>query len=380
MSLLGFEFRPYKLSLILPVGISFYTFQALGYSIDVYKGKTNPRKHFGKYALFVSFFPQLVAGPIERIENLMPQFDEEHKFEPQKIKSGLLLIAQGLVKKIVIADRLAFLVNVIYNSPAKYNGIHFVVATVFFAFQIYCDFSGYSDIAIGSARLLGYNLMENFKRPYLSSSISEFWKRWHISLTSWFRDNVYIPLGGNKRRHFVNILIVFIVSGLWHGANMTFVLWGLLNGLYQVAGIALKPVKQKIKDILGIEQDTFTYQLTNRLVTFAMVCFAWVFFRANSLEDLKIILGKLLIWNTSSLQGFNLSSLGMDKHEFVLSVILIFLLLIYEIMQERSRPSELLRREPLIARWFVYLSVAVIIILFGVYGDANGTQFIYFQF
>ncbi len=378
--LVGLEYQPSKLTLLLPVGISFYTFQALGYTIDVFKGKTEPMKHFGKYALFVSFFPQLVAGPIERIENLAPQFERKNKFDFDRMRSGLLMIGQGLIKKVVIADRLAVLVNTVYNSPAEHSGGQFVIATVFFAFQIYCDFSGYSDIAVGSARLMGYDLMENFRRPYLATSIADFWKRWHISLTSWFKDNVYIPLGGNRKRHLQNILVVFLISGLWHGASLTFVIWGLLNGLYQVVGMITKRYKDKLKAVLKINEDALTCGFFSRLVNFALVCFAWVFFRANNVSDLKLILTKLFTWNAAFFSNLNSASLGMDKPDILVSFALIATLLVYELIQERVSIGAFLRKEPLVFRWAVYLAVIIIIIVFGVYGDANSSQFIYFQF
>jgi len=221
--------HPVTLNLLLPVGISFYTFQTLSYVIDVYKGHVKAEHHFGHYATFISFFPQLVAGPIERTENLLPQIKREHIFEYEKATYGLKLMAWGYFKKLAVADVLAGYVDVIYNSPKEFTGFAFLIATFFFTIQIYCDFSGYSDIAVGTAKLLGIDLMANFKSPYFSSSIKEFWSRWHVSLSTWFRDYVYIPLGGNRkgllRRNF-NVLITFLVSGLWHGANWTFILWG----------------------------------------------------------------------------------------------------------------------------------------------------------
>lgn len=378
--LLGADYQPLKLSLLLPVGISFYTFQALGYTIDVYKGKSGPEKHFGKYALFVSFFPQLAAGPIGRYESLMPQFKNMRRLDFQRIKSGLLLIAQGLVKKLVIADRLAVLVNTIYDSPEKYNGVHFAVATVFFTFQIYCDFSGYSDMAVGSARLLGYDLTVNFKRPYLSTSISDFWKRWHISLTSWFRDYIYIPLGGNRKRHLANIMAIFLISGLWHGANLTFILWGFLNGLYQIVGLKLRPYTAKLKAALKIGEDSPGLRFFKWLYTFALVCFAWIFFRADSMGDTVFILNKLFTFDSSFFANMKMAGLGMDKADLFVSFLLIALLMLYEYIQERVNLGAYLGKKPLVVRWAVYAAVFVLIIIFGVYGDANGVQFIYFQF
>lgn len=368
------------LNVILPVGLSFHTFQSMSYIVEVYRGNQKPEKHFGIYALYVMFYPQLVAGPIERPQNMLHQFHERHCFNYDRFTSGLKLMAWGLFKKVVIADRLAILVNEVYNSPNKHNGIQFVIATVFFAFQIYCDFSGYSDIAIGSARTMGFKLMENFRRPYLATTIADFWKRWHISLTTWFRDYVYIPLGGNRKRHFLNILIVFLISGLWHGASFTFIIWGLLNGLYQIIGMKLKPIKDKIKAVFGINKDSITNQIISKLSTFILACFAWIFFRANNIDTLKIALGKLFTFNTSfySMQGTE--GLGMDSINIVISSGLILFLIIFEHIQEKADIGTVVANEPFIARWVVYSLLILSILLFGVYGDANSAQFIYFQF
>ncbi|HEX2946904.1 MAG TPA: MBOAT family O-acyltransferase [Clostridia bacterium] len=380
MRLLGVQYQPLKLSLVLPVGISFYTFQTLGYLIDVYKGKSEPERHFGKYALFVSFFPQIAAGPIGRFESLRPQLDSKHIFDAERIRSGLLLIGQGLIKKLVIADRLAVLVNSVYDAPAKHSGIHFAIATVFFSIQIYCDFSGYTDIAIGSARLLGISLMENFKRPYLGTSVAGFWKRWHISLTSWFRDYLYIPLGGNRKRHLPNILFVFLASGLWHGASLTFVIWGFLNGLYQVLGIMTRKYTDKAKFLLKISDSSILFIYFKRLTTFVLIAFSWIFFRAASFGDLKLILTRLFTWNASFFANFNTKGLGMEKPELIVSLAAVLLLAVYEIIQEKISVGAVLRRRPIAVRWAVYMAVIAVIILFGVYGDANSSQFIYFKF
>ena len=241
---------------LLPVGISFYTFQTLSYTIDVYNGKTKAQKHLGVFAVFVSFFPQLVAGPIERSHRLLPQFFIKHEFNYDRVRHGLQQMIWGFFKKVVIADRLAIVVDGVYNNLDDYSGLALIVATIFFTFQIYCDFSGYSDIAIGSARVMGFELMDNFKRPYFSKSISEFWKRWHISLSTWFRDYLYIPLGGNKVvkwRWYYNLFITFLVSGFWHGANWTFIAWGALHGIYLITAIILKNPKQQILEFLNIK-------------------------------------------------------------------------------------------------------------------------------
>ena len=295
------------LNIILPIGLSFHTFQAMSYTIEVYRGKQKAEKHFGLYSLYVMFYPQLVAGPIERPQNLIHQFKEKHEFDYTNVTEGLKLMAWGLFKKVVIADRLAVVVNRVYRNPEIYPGLPTLIATIFFAFQIYCDFSGYSDIAIGAARVMGFKLMLNFKRPYFSKSISEFWKRWHISLSSWFRDYLYIPLGGSrvsKWRWQYNLLIVFLLSGLWHGANWTFVIWGALNGIYLIASVWTENARAKLVELSGLSKYPETHKLIKMLITFCLVCFAWIFFRANSLKDALFISGHLFNGFTNI---FNLS-------------------------------------------------------------------------
>lgn len=277
------------LNIILPVGISFYTFQTLSYVIDVYRGQAAER-HFGYYALFVAFFPQLVAGPIERPERLLPQLKEPRKFSVRNLSDGGWLLLEGYFKKIVIADSLAPFVDRVYASPGEALGPEAVLATVLFGIQIYCDFSGYSDIAQGAAKLLGVDLMENFRRPYAAQTVRDFWRRWHISLTSWFTDYVYIPLGGSRRglpRQIVNILAVFLLSGLWHGAGWTFVVWGLIHGLYQACGVLLGRRK-------GVPDRTGTvFSALACMRTFLLVTFPWLFFRAASIGDALTLLSRL---------------------------------------------------------------------------------------
>ena len=276
------------LDVLLPVGISFYTFQALGYTIDVYRKDVEAEKNFIDYALFISFFPQLVAGPIERSGHILHQLKEYHPFRYENIKTGIYPVLWGLFKKVVIADNLASMVNTVYNHPQNQGGGAFLVATVAFAFQIYCDFSAYSDIARGSARMLGFRLMENFDCPYFAASIQDFWRRWHISLSSWFKDYLYFPLGGSRKgkaRTCLNVMIVFFVSGLWHGAALTFVAWGLLNGLYQVVSKLIDPLRQKLLSRLPIRREGAPYRCFQVAVTFVLTCIAWVLFRANSLPD-----------------------------------------------------------------------------------------------
>ncbi|MCA9407971.1 MAG: MBOAT family protein, partial [Candidatus Omnitrophica bacterium] len=284
-------------NVLLPVGISFYTFQTLSYSIDIYRGQQKAERNFSIFALYVSFFPQLVAGPIERSAHLLPQFRHEHEFKQENIFSGLKQIVWGFFKKLVVADRVAIYVDMVYNNPGYHNGTSLGVATVLFAFQIYCDFSGYSDIAIGSARLMGINLMENFKRPYFSKSLKEFWTRWHISLSTWFKDYVYIPLGGNRVlrwRWYYNLLLVFGLSGLWHGANWTFVLWGIWHGGVLICSDLTKNYRAKFKQILNLNGFNNFKQIGQVAITFITVCIGWVLFRSNSIGDAVIIFKKLL--------------------------------------------------------------------------------------
>ena len=383
--------------LLLPVGISFYTFQTLGYTIDVYNGKTPAQKHLGIFAVYVSFFPQLVAGPIERATHLLPQFFVEHKFSYSRVKYGLQQMLWGFFKKVVIADQLAIVVNGVYDNLDNYSGIVFVIATIFFAFQIYCDFSGYSDIAIGSARVMGFELMDNFKRPYFSKSIAEFWKRWHISLSTWFRDYVYIPLGGNrvlKWRWYYNLFITFLVSGLWHGANWNYIAWGALHGTYLIVAILLIKPKKYIIQITGL-QGTFIYKLCQVLITFSLVVFAWIFFRvgsispdpitelprntiSNSFYIIKNIFTDISSYTKLQDIGREFRGLGIQMSDLLLSIILIGFMEIYN-LYERSRDVwEKLEDKPTWVRWGVYY-----ILLFGILFLApfsRVSNFIYFEF
>ncbi len=375
LALNGFNV-PYNvpdLTWLLPVGISFYTFQSMSYSIDVFRGEQQPERHLGIFALYVAFFPQLVAGPIERSTQLLPQFYEKFVFDSERISSGLRLIAWGLFKKVVIADRLAFFVNSVYNSPGEQSGAALIVATYFFAFQILCDFSGYSDIAIGSARVLGFDLMQNFRRPYLSLSIAEFWRRWHISLSTWFRDYLYIPIGGNRvsgARWAFNILVVFVISGLWHGAAWTFVIWGALHGLYLLTGAALHRFTRGASVLFG-----WLWRTLCLLVTFHAVCFAWIFFRANSLADAQYIIGHL--FTNLDFRGY-VGALGTaESVEFLLSLGLILFLVGVQIAEETVGVATRFPRLPASVRWGIYYAGAMLIFLLGVRGNE---AFIYFQF
>ena len=293
-ALAGISLNVPTFDIILPVGISFYTFQALSYTIDVYRGDIPAERNFLRYALFVSFFPQLVAGPIERSRNLLTQMQKPTVFDFDKARDGFLLMLWGYFLKIVLADRIAVVVDTVYDGYEAYSGWYFVVATVLFAIQIYCDFSGYSAIAIGAARILGFDLMDNFDAPYTALSVAEYWRRWHISLTTWFKDYLYIPLGGNRKgrfRKYINIMIVFLTSGLWHGASLHFVFWGGLNGLYQIIGECLLPLRTRVARLLHLDPDSFGYRLGRVLGTFFLVDVAFIFFRADRIRTAFGILG-----------------------------------------------------------------------------------------
>ncbi len=371
------QLDPITLKVLLPVGISFYTFQTISYTIDVYRGEIKPQKHIGIFALYVSYFPQLVAGPIERAKNLLPQFFEKHYFDYKRVTDGLKLMLWGFFKKVVIADRLAIIVNTIYATPTDYNGIPLILATVFFAFQIYCDFSGYSDIAIGSAQIMGIRLMDNFNRPYFSKSISEFWKRWHISLSSWFKDYLYIPLGGNRvstSRWYFNLFVTFLVSGLWHGANLTFVIWGALHGFYVIFGVITKTLKDRLLNITKLIQFPRLIQLSRILSTFVLVNIGWVIFRANNVSDAFYILTHLF-------KGISFSSKGiipgLDWTDLFFVIGIIAFMEFVHLIQEHSSIRQFLDGKPLLLRWLIYLIIIFLILLFG---NFNNTQFIYFQF
>ncbi len=283
--------------LLLPIGISFYTFQTLSYVIDVYRGKMKPIKHLGIFALYVSFFPQLVAGPIERANRLIPQFFKNIEFNYYNIRSGLLLMLWGFFKKLVIADSLAIFVNIVYSNPSGHSGVALLLASYFFAFQIYCDFSGYSDIAIGAARTFGFDLMKNFNSPYIAISIRDFWKRWHISLSTWFKDYLYIPLGGSrviKWRWYYNLLITFLISGLWHGANWTFVFWGLLHGFYLVISLWTKQYRNWFMHWTRIAKHPVIIYIVKITFTFHLVVIGWIIFRAKNIYDAIYIFKKIV--------------------------------------------------------------------------------------
>ncbi len=370
--LFNYQVPAHVYNIILPIGLSFHTFQSMAYVIEVYRGNQKAEKNFGIYSLYVMFYPQLVAGPIERPQNLIHQFYEAHDFNYRRVTDGLKQMAWGFFKKIVIADRLAIYVNEVYNHPGKYEGVTVVLATIFFAYQIYCDFSGYSDIAIGAARVMGFRLMKNFDNPYSSLSVTEFWRRWHISLSTWFRDYLFIPLGGSKvamKKIYINLIIVFMVSGLWHGANWTFLVWGALHGFYVIVERYFGVSKNIITEN---ESGKFLKNFPRQLLTFFLVCFAWIFFRSNSLTDAFIIISSSLHWNFS-FAALNITVPGLLVYCFTGIFIL-------ELVQQLMKGNEFFSLMLHWPRWIRITTYHLLIISILAFGIFNNTSFIYFQF
>lgn len=375
-----------SLNLLLPVGISFYIFQALSYTMDVYRKEIYAEKNFFRYALFVSFFPQLVAGPIERSKNLLKQLAVPHKFDYDRMRQGLLIMLWGYFQKLVIADRVTILVDTVYGDIEKYQGGYLILASILFAVQIYCDFSGYSLIAIGSAKVMGFELMENFNCPYFARSVSEFWRRWHISLSSWFRDYLYIPLGGNRKgttRKYINLMIVFLVSGLWHGAQWSFIVWGGLNGLFQVIGSLTKPLRKKIMKVCRFDADSLGHKALQTVTTFVLIDITWVFFRAEGFKHaLSIFKSMLLVHNPWIFTTDKIYELGLNEKQIGLLLIAILILIIGDLLKyNKVDVIGLILKQDIWFRWVVYIVGIVFVMVFGVWGsgyDANA--FVYFQF
>lgn len=374
-AMLAIPMQPVTLKLLLPVGISFYTFQTLSYVIDVYRGELPAEKHFGYYAAFISFFPQLVAGPIERTSNLLPQIRAEHVFDYKGASYGLKRMAWGFFKKIVIADTLSQYVSLVYDAPQMHTGFALVLATLFFTVQIYCDFSGYSDIAIGTAKLFGIDLMTNFRSPYFAQSIKEFWSRWHISLSTWFRDYVYIPLGGNrvgKLRYAFNLIVTFLVSGLWHGANWTFVLWGGLHGVCQVLETFLIP-KGKLRKSTGI------LGAVRVAGVFAFAAFTWVFFVSNSVGDAFYVLGHLFSgFGSAAYFVDGLTDIGLIQPDLALLAVNCLLLAAFDYASLKTDVLAAISNRRAAVRWLVYILFVLWVILN--LPVNNSAEFIYFQF
>lgn len=355
-------------SLVVPVGISFYLFKSISYMADVYRGKLQPEKRPALFFLYLAFFPDVVSGPINRAEVLIPQLEEEKVFSYDRGVYGMRLILLGLFKKLLIADTLSRYVNVVFETPGAFMGISYFVAAIFYTIEIYCDFSGYSDMAVGIARLFGICSMENFKSPYLSANIREFWERWHISLSGWLRDYVYIPLGGSRKgklRTYCNLMITFLISGIWHGANLTFLVWGALHGIYQVIyRFYKKHCKWEMPKILGV------------ILTFALVSMAWIFFRADSVYDAFYMI-RYMGYNLSPLLAYH--KMGMIRQDFYLIIGSVAFLFLVDVLSLKMDVIKAVDRLKAPIRWAGYLLLAVLILAFHLH---NGTsqQFIYFQF
>ncbi len=377
---LGLPTPGLRLNLLLPAGISFFTFQSAGYLMDVYRGKVQAERNLLNYALFVAFFPQLLAGPIGRADALLPQLKERRRFSDENLKAGGMRILWGVVKKLMVADQLAVIVNTAFSDVWAFNGGQLFVAAFCYSIQIYCDFSAYSDIAIGSARLLGVELTENFRVPYAARSIKEFWQRWHISLSTWFRDYLYFPLGGNRvsrLRHCLNLLIVFAVSGLWHGAAFTFIIWGLLHGLLQVGGVLLRPLRQRLYRLVPRENPLLRF--LSWLGVFLLVTAAWVFFRADSVEQALYVLREAARF---PLQGYipAVAPLGLDRTMQLVTAVSTVLVLTAEGLDRRFALFERLRRHDIL-RYVVYFLLLLFTLIYGAYGSGFDAQdFVYFRF
>lgn len=374
-SFFGQEIPTNSLNIILPVGISFYTFQTLSYTIDVYKKKLEPTKDLITFSAFVSFFPQLVAGPIERGTNLLPQFYNKRTFNYPKAVEGMRQILWGLFKKIVIADNCAEFANQIFNNSTDLNGSTLVLGALFFTFQIYGDFSGYSDIAIGTSRLFGFNLMQNFNFPYFSRDVAEFWRRWHISLSTWFRDYLYIPLGGSRGgtwEKIRNIFIIFIVSGFWHGANWTFIVWGALNAIYFLPLLLTNSNRNNLGTVAQGKLFPNLKEISLMSLTFGLIVFAWIFFRAENIGHAYSYISEIFSPSLFSTPKFE----GMEKALAILILVSIFVLVEWKGREGQYGIGSLAIKWPKFIRWTFYCLVTILIFLF----SGNQQEFIYFQF
>lgn len=387
---MGGELVSNPFDIILPVGISFYTFQALSYTVDVYRGEIEAEKNPLRYALFVSFFPQLVAGPIERSKNLLNQLKEiEHikVWNYDRIANGLMQMVWGLFQKMVIADRVSIFVDTIYANLHAVGTFETIFAAIGFSIQIYCDFAAYSTIAIGAAKVMGFELMENFNTPYFATSIKDFWRRWHISLSSWFRDYLYIPMGGNRKgkiRKYFNLLVTFLVSGLWHGAAWTYIVWGGLHGLLQIIGDAISPIKEKMYDAFKVNKKAFSFKFGQILVTFSITTLIWVFFRAETINEALYFFKRMFTgWNPWVLFNESMYSWGLDRIETNILFAAIFSMLLVEVLKyvKKIEFSDFMIKQNLWFRWIVMIGMIVGILVYGQYGiDFDSNQFIYFQF
>lgn len=379
-----------KFDFLLPVGISFYTFQALGYVIDVYRKDIKAEYNLFKYALFVSFFPQLVAGPIERSGNLLNQIKNTDKIKLwnyERIVKGFMIMMWGFFLKVVIADRAATVVNTVFDKYYAYGSFELITAVVLFAIQIYCDFASYSTIAVGAAQIMGFELMDNFDTPYLAMSIKEFWRRWHISLSTWFKDYLYIPLGGNRKgktRKYINTMIVFLTSGLWHGANWTYVIWGALHGTYQIIGDITKTTKEKLEKKLSVRTNALSYKAIKILITFSLTCLAWIFFRADTVYIAVDYIVKIFTQlNPWAITSGAIYSIGLERQEMNILIISLFVLLLVDILKytKNIRFENIADNQNFWVRGLVIMMLIIAVLIFGAYGyNFDAQEFIYFQF
>lgn len=385
LSLSGRAEEAVNLNLLATLGISFYMLKIIGYLIDVYRGDLVAEKNPLKVGLYVSFFPQITQGPIERAKNMLPQFNFPLTVDYDMLRDGILEIIWGYFLKLVVADRLAIYVNNVYANPELAVGFTTLVATVFYTFEIYTDFAGYSHIAIGISRVLGIDVMENFKCPYLASSIAGFWRRWHISLSTWLRDYLYIPLGGNRKgtaRKYLNILIVFLVSGLWHGAGWTFVVWGLLHGVFQVIGYALKPVRDWCVDVFKVERNAFSHRALKIAVTFLLVNYAWVFFRASSLSEALLIIKNSFVFTPWMLADGSLFKHGLDNADFFVAMVGLIIVIVTDLINYNGFViRERILKQGIWIRYIIVIAAIISILVFGIWGPGyDSAAFIYQQF
>ncbi len=374
------------LNLVLPVGISFYTFKALSYILDVYKGKYGCVRNFIHYATYVSFFPALLSGPIDRANDFIPQLERPHKFNYVQVRRGILLMLWGYFLKVVISDRAAQFASVVYGNHSEYSGAFIMIATFLYAIQIYCDFYGYSATAKGVAQVLDFHIIENFRQPYFATTISEFWRRWHISLSSWLRDYVYIGLGGNrcsKLRKYFNLMATFLVSGLWHGASWNYIIWGFIHGFYQIFGDLTKNLRKRLLNTLHIDSSTCVHRCFSRLINFLLVSFAWIFFYANgtkvALNIIRHMFTEFKIW---TLFDGSLFDVALSRPEFSILILSLFVLLVIDILKyNHVNIQGWIESQHVLFRWLLYYVAVFSIILFGIYGNEySASAFVYFQF
>lgn len=379
-----FHINNFTVSLLVPIGISFYTLQVAGYVIDVYRGKYSAQRNFFKYMLFASFFPLILQGPISRYDQLAPQLYKDTRDNQgyDHVTRGAQLMLWGYFKKLMIADRAAIAVNAFYSDYTQFGSLLSLVAVLCYAIQIYADFSGCVDICRGAGQMFGIDIMDNFKQPYFATSVQGFWKRWHISLSSWFRDYLYIPLGGNRKgmvRKYVNVLLVFLVSGIWHGVGLHFIVWGILHGVYQIIGAVTLPVKKKLCAQFKINRESFGFKSVQCIFTFALINVAWIFFRA---PRIKVALGVLLNLFSAWGVSYDLTSLGLDTQDWIVLLLSVSLLLLVSVLQYKGiKVQEKVASIPLVLRWSIYLLGFLLVLIFGIYGPGySDASFIYMNF